>query len=88
MAANNPLSVKILALGMPRTGTGSIKLALEHLGYGPVHHGLDVINRPQESIIWNELLRKKHFSQQKLSRTDLDLLFHGYAAVTDMCFCL
>lgn len=85
-ATAEPPSVQILALGMPRTGTMSVKLASEYLGYVPAYHGLDIFQRPQDSVIWNELLKKKHFQQQRLSRTDLDRLFQGYAAVTDMCF--
>ena len=81
-----PPSVQILALGMPRTGTMSMKLALEHLGYGPVYHGLDIFQRPQDSVTWTDLLEKKHFGRQKLSRADLDRLFDGYAVVTDLCF--
>ena len=85
-AAATPPSVQILALGMPRTGTMSMKLALEHLGYGPVYHGLDIFQRPQDSVTWTDLLEKKHFGRQKLSRADLDRLFDGYAVVTDLCF--
>ena len=66
----------------------SIKLALEHLGYKPTYHGLDIFQRPHDSVLWTQLLRKKHYQHQPLTRADLDGLFNGYAAITDLCFLL
>ena len=32
------MALKIIGAGYPRTGTASLKLALEQLGFGPCHH--------------------------------------------------
>ncbi|MER9600528.1 sulfotransferase family protein, partial [Mesorhizobium sp. M0244] len=37
---------------MGRTGTYSLKLALEHLGFGPCHHMADVHANPEQKALW------------------------------------
>jgi len=42
-----PLSV--IGAGFGRTGTLSLKRALEQLGFGPCHHMLEVITHPAQA---------------------------------------
>ena len=48
----NPLTLSIIGAGFGRTGTMSIKHALEHLGLGPCHHMEDVIHNPGQLATW------------------------------------
>lgn len=45
-----PLS--IIGAGFGRTGTVSLRAALQHLGHGPVYHMLEVIKNPKHSLLW------------------------------------
>lgn len=44
--------MKIIGAGFGRTGTASMKAALEHLGFGPCYHMLDVIPNPGRIEDW------------------------------------
>ncbi|MFC7340493.1 sulfotransferase family protein [Saccharopolyspora griseoalba] len=44
--------VKIIGAGFGRTGTASLKAALEHLGYGPCYHMFEVIAQPERARDW------------------------------------
>ena len=46
------MPLKVIGAGMPRTGTMSLKLALEQLGYAPCHHMIEVFNRPNLPPLW------------------------------------
>ena len=45
-----PLSV--IGAGLGRTGTMSLKLALERLGFGPCHHMVEVFADPPSAAVW------------------------------------
>jgi hypothetical protein len=52
------MEIKVIGLGLGRTGTYSLKTALEHLGFGPCHHMERVAqNMPVQLRLWNELLK-------------------------------
>jgi hypothetical protein len=44
--------LEILCLGLPRSGTDSLKQALEQLGYKRVYHGFRVAENPGETVAW------------------------------------
>ncbi len=44
--------MKIINAGFGRTGTTSLKAALEQLGFAPVHHSTDLILHPEHVGIW------------------------------------
>ena len=44
--------MKAIGAGFPRTGTLSTKAALEHLGFGPCHHFVTQVERPQDAEVW------------------------------------
>lgn len=46
------MGLKIIGSGFGRTGTMSTKLALEHLGYGPCHHMVEVMGNPAQPAHW------------------------------------
>ncbi|MER9440930.1 sulfotransferase family protein [Mesorhizobium sp. M0340] len=46
------MALYVIGAGMGRTGTYSLKLALEHLGYGPCHHMADVHANPEQKALW------------------------------------
>jgi len=54
------MSIQVLGLGMGRTGTSSLKTALEHLGFGPCYHMETLLSRPSDVRFWKELHRHGH----------------------------
>jgi len=69
------MSIQIIGAGFPRTGTTTLKIALESLGYAKTYHFKDLMMRPAYVAHWNEL--------EHTGTTDFDALFDGYAATVD-----
>lgn len=46
------MTLQIIGSGFGRTGTMSTKLALEELGFGPCHHMVEVMQRPDQPAHW------------------------------------
>ena len=46
------MSLKLIGAGYGRTGTLSLKLALEQIGYGPCHHMTEVLLAPETIGLW------------------------------------
>lgn len=46
------LSLKIIGAGFGRTGTLSLKVALEELGFGPCYHMTELFQRPGDFAFW------------------------------------
>jgi hypothetical protein len=69
------MTLKVIGLGMGRTGTLSLKLALEKLGYGPCYHMEDLIRQPENIIYWEEI--------KKRGTTDWEKLFGSYQSAVD-----
>ncbi len=44
--------LSVIGVGFPRTGTMSLKLALEQLGFGPCYHMIEVFERPHDIPLW------------------------------------
>ena len=49
------MSIKVVGAGFGRTGTASLKSALEQLGFGPAYHMYEVIERPEHSRAWHRI---------------------------------
>ena len=49
------MSLSVIGAGFGRTGTLSMKLALEELGLGPCHHMADVLSNPDQLAKWREV---------------------------------
>ena len=77
--------MQVLALGLPRTGTASMRSALETLGYDHTAHGFDLISHPELGPPWMEAVNAKFFNQGKpYGRAEFDTFLGHCAAVTDM----
>jgi hypothetical protein len=48
------MALKIIGAGLGRTGTTSLKLALEELLGGPCYHMLEVRERPDDPDVWGD----------------------------------
>jgi hypothetical protein len=69
------MALQIIGAGLGRTGTLSLKLALEHLGFGPCHHMSEVLaNLRSQLPIWLDVVS---------GRQDWDRAFAGFAAAVD-----
>jgi hypothetical protein len=51
------LTPRVVGAGFGRTGTASLKRALEILGFGPCHHMAEVIKHPAEVPTWEAAAR-------------------------------
>src|SRR5271154_5008825 len=69
------MALKVVGAGFGRTGTLSLKTALEKLGFGPCYHMMEVFPRPDHVRMWHALAFEKLM--------DWDLLFAGFRATVD-----
>lgn len=53
------MSLKVIGSGFGRTGTLSLKAALEILGFGPCYHMQEVVKRPSHIKKWQQIGRGK-----------------------------
>ncbi len=68
-----PLS--IIGSGFGRTGTMSLKLALEQLGFGPCHHMEEVMDHPGQFGHWQAAARGEAM--------DWESVYQGYRSTVD-----
>src|SRR5689334_21359331 len=71
--------LKIIGAGFGRTGTRSLKEALEILGFGPCYHMVEVFEHPEHVPAWNAAARGEPVDWKKL--------FHDYQATVDWPGC-
>ena len=69
------VALRVIGAGVGRTGSHSLKLALEQLLGEPCYHMLEVFGKPDHVAEWT---RAVHDEQP-----DWDLIFGGYAAAVD-----
>ena len=69
------MSIKIIGAGFPRTGTTTLKKALEILGFDKTYHFKDLVANPNDLKYWIEL--------EETGSTDFDSLFKNYRATVD-----
>ncbi len=67
--------MKVIGAGFGRTGTASLKVALEELGFGPCYHMSEVYANPDHIELWEAAMRGEYM--------DWDRLFHDYQATVD-----
>jgi hypothetical protein len=72
------VALKIVGSGLGRSGTMSMKLALEQLGFGPCHHMIEVFQHPETMALWVDAAE---------GRPDWDLIFKDYASMVDYPGC-
>lgn len=71
--------MRVVGAGFGRTGTLSLKTALERLGFGPCHHMLEVLERPAQIRRW--LAVEEDRAQGR--PVDWDDLLKGYDSCVD-----
>lgn len=69
------MALEIIGAGFGRTGTNSLKLALEHLGFGPCHHMFEVRDNPELLPDWEAAARG--------DAVDWDKVFDRYRSQVD-----
>ena len=74
--------LEVLSLGLPRTGTASMALALSHLGYKHCAHGLDMLDNPAYAVRWEQAVNARYLNKgRQFERKDWDELL-GHCAAT------
>lgn len=73
------MALEIIGAGFGRTGTLSIKVALETLGYGRCYHMSEVLANPPHVPVWQAAQARKE--------VDWEALFDGYRAAVDWPAC-
>jgi hypothetical protein len=71
--------VKVIGAGFGRTGTASLKAALEELGFGPCYHMYEVFEHPQHADFWEAAWRG--------DAVDWDEVLGSYEATMDWPAC-
>lgn len=71
--------MKVIGAGFGRTGTMSLKVALEELGFGPCYHMIEVFEHPEHAPLWEAAWRGEP--------VDFDDLLGGYEAAVDWPAC-
>jgi hypothetical protein len=69
------MSLEVIGAGFGRTGTNSLKVALETLGYEKCHHMKEVIPNRRQIELWDAISRGQD--------VDWDEVFEGFAASVD-----
>lgn len=69
------MALKVIGAGIGRTGTESLKLALEELGFGKCYHMFELVKRPDDLAAWEKLENDIPIDPEKL--------FEGYASAVD-----
>jgi hypothetical protein len=67
--------MKVIGVGLGRTGTNSLKEAIEYLGFGPCYHMFDIVEQPGRIRRWQDAADGRS--------VDWDHIFAGYESVMD-----
>lgn len=73
------MPLAVIGAGLPRTGTYSLKHALEQLGYGRCHHMAEVFENPPLARHWEQVFDRED--------VDWENVFDGYGATVDAPSC-
>ncbi len=75
--------MEVVGVGFGRTGTLSLKAALETLGYGPCYHMTEVFDKPAHAAFWEAAADAKARGEA----IDFEKVFSGYEATVDWPGC-
>ena len=75
--------MKVIGAGFGRTGTLSLKVALEELGFGPCYHMTELPGKPEHVAFWDEAADKVAHGEP----IDWEEVFTGYQATVDWPGC-
>jgi hypothetical protein len=73
------MSLKVIGAGLGRTGTLSLKAALEQLGFARCYHMTQIFAHPEHIPVWDAAARGEG--------VDWEALFQGYQATVDWPGC-
>ncbi|CAH8601786.1 unnamed protein product, partial [Schistosoma bovis] len=90
LMSESSTTINVIGVGLPRTGTSSLKTALELLLSQPCYHIIETITKNQYDIDrWQKLfneVRKTNPDEMVIHR-GLSEILNGYASVTDIPAC-
>jgi len=69
------MTLRLIGAGLGRTGTLSLKAALERIGYGPCYHMIEVLTAPERARHWLDPTPNGDY--------DWDAIFQGYRSTVD-----
>ena len=69
------MTLNVIGAGFGRTGTLSMKCALEYLGLGPCYHMLEVMNRPENAAAW--------YNAAQGEPTNWEVILNGFQSSVD-----
>jgi hypothetical protein len=69
------MGLSVIGAGFGRTGTRSLKAALEELGFGKCYHMVEVFKNPGHMNMWTEVI--------ETGRSNWASIFEGFQAVMD-----
>jgi len=72
------MPLQIIGAGLGRTGTVSLKVAVEQLGFGRCYHMLETLGNPGHTALWRDVAA---------GQPDWDTIFAGYGATMDYPAC-
>lgn len=76
--------MKVLALGLGRTGTASLRVALKELGYDDTYHMMNAsVENPPDCLCWMDAFAAKYEGKGKFGRKEWDALLGDCMAVCD-----
>jgi hypothetical protein len=70
------MALKLINAGLGRTGTTSLKVALDRLGFGPGYHMFDIISSEERLGQWEKIVCDGQ-------RPDWEAVFDGYTSAVD-----
>jgi hypothetical protein len=73
------MAIEVIGAGLGRTGTYSLKAALEELGFAQCYHMAELLGHPEHVTYWEDASAGKP--------VDWDALFEGYRAAVDYPAC-
>jgi len=74
------MTLKVIGAGLGRTGTLSLKLALEHIGFGKCYHMSEMLSQMRSHLpLWIEAAK---------GNPQWDAIFAGYQSTTDYPGCM
>lgn len=76
--------MKVLALGLGRTGTASLRTALKELGFSDCYHMMSAsVENPPDCLMWQDAFAAKYDGVGTFGREQWDQLFGHCQAVCD-----
>lgn len=69
------MTLQVIGAGLGRTGTLTLKTALEQLGFGPCHHMIEVFAHLEQAVLWRKAA--------EAGSVDWDVVFAGYRSTVD-----